>query len=119
MITALLAKNAKMSATLQVHDQLIQALRLRTARLKKQVFGKSSEKVEREVAQLEQALEDLLVAAAENKIMSAEAPEEPAVSTSEESLQSRPLRRRPRVSENAVFERRELDPGHCCPTCGG
>ena len=41
MIAALQAENAKMSATLQAHDQLIQTLRLRIARLKKQVFGKS------------------------------------------------------------------------------
>ena len=27
--------------------------------------------------------------------------------------------RRPRVSANAVRERRELDPGTCCPDCGG
>ncbi|MDQ0560995.1 hypothetical protein QO004_002788 [Rhizobium mesoamericanum] len=42
MIAALQAENAKMSATLQAHDQLIQSLRLRIAKLKKQVFGKSS-----------------------------------------------------------------------------
>ena len=29
------------------------------------------------------------------------------------------MRRRPRVSEKAVRERRELDPGTCCPECGG
>ena len=74
MIAALQAENAKMSATLQAHDQLIQRLRLRIAKLKKQVFGKSSEKI---------------------------------------------TRRRPRVSEKAVRERRELDPGNCCPDCGG
>ncbi|MGO6748335.1 transposase, partial [Rhizobium ruizarguesonis] len=65
MIAALQAENAKMSATLQAHDQLIQTLRLRLAKLKKQVFGKSSEKIEREIEQLELALEDLLIAAAE------------------------------------------------------
>lgn len=59
MIAALQAENAKMSATLQAHDQLIQSLRLRIAKLKKQVFGKSSEKIEREIEQLELALEDL------------------------------------------------------------
>ncbi|RVJ91259.1 transposase, partial [Sinorhizobium meliloti] len=66
MIAALQAENAKMSATLQAHDQLIGELRLRIAKLKKQVFGKSSEKIEREIQQLELALEDLLIAAAEN-----------------------------------------------------
>ena len=43
MIAALQAENARMSATLRAHDQLIQALRLRIAKLKKQVFGQSSE----------------------------------------------------------------------------
>lgn len=40
LITALQAENAKISATLRAHDQLIQTLRLRIAKLKKQVFGK-------------------------------------------------------------------------------
>ena len=65
MIAALQAENARMSATIRAHDQLIQVLRLRIAKLKKQAFGESSEKVEREIEQLELALEDLLIAAAE------------------------------------------------------
>lgn len=60
MIAVLQAENAKISATLRVHDQLVQALRLRIAKLQKLAFGKSSEKVEREIKQLELALEDLL-----------------------------------------------------------
>jgi hypothetical protein len=44
MIAALQAENARMSATLQAHEQLVQALRLRIAKLQKQAFGKSSEK---------------------------------------------------------------------------
>ncbi len=55
MIAALQAENAKMSATLRAHDQLIQDLRLRIARLRKQAFGRSSEKIEREIQQLELA----------------------------------------------------------------
>ena len=66
MIAALQAENAQMSATIRAHDQLIQTLRLRIAKLKKQAFGKSSEKIEREIEQLELALEDLLIAAAES-----------------------------------------------------
>jgi len=49
MIAALQSENAKISATLRVHDQLVQALRLRIAKLQKLAFGKSSEKVEREI----------------------------------------------------------------------
>ena len=66
MIAELQAENAKISATLRVHDQLVQALRLRIAKLQKLAFGKSSEKIEREIEQLELALEDLLVAVAED-----------------------------------------------------
>ena len=66
MIATLQAQNAKLTVTLRAHDQMIQELRLRIAKLKKQVFGKSSEKIEREIEQLELALEDLLIAAALN-----------------------------------------------------
>ena len=58
--TQIVAENAKISATLRVHDQLVQALRLRIAKLQKLTFGKSSEKIEREIEQLELALEDLV-----------------------------------------------------------
>jgi hypothetical protein len=65
MIAALRAENAQITATLRAHDLLVQALRVRIAKLKKQAFGKSSEKIEREIEQLELALEDLQVAMAE------------------------------------------------------
>jgi transposase len=55
LIAALQAEDAKISATLRAHDQLIQTLRLRIAKLKKQVFGTSSEKIERELEQLVRA----------------------------------------------------------------
>jgi transposase len=121
MIAALQAQNAKMSATLHAHDQLIQILRLRIAKLKKQVFGKSSEKIEREIEQLELALEDLLIAAAEGSsepINEVEEAEVAFVGPSQDAP-AKAMRRRPRVSETTVRERRELDPGNCCPECGG
>ena len=65
MIAALQAENQKMSASLRAHDLLVQALRVRIAKLQKQKFGPSSEKIEREIEQLELALEDLQVALAE------------------------------------------------------
>ena len=110
------AENAKMSATLRVHDQLVQALRLRIAKLQKLAFGKSSEKIEREIEQLELALEDLLVAVAEDD----DAPiDEGRMSRARMSSAAPALRRRPRVSDATPRERRELDPGACCPDCGG
>ena len=107
------AENAKISATLRVHDQLVQALRLRIAMLQKLAFSKSSEKIEREIEQLELALEDLLVAVAEDdKAPIDEGQDEP----SSESADAPALRRRPRVTDATPRERRELDPGACCPT---
>ena len=119
MIAALQAENAKMSATLQAHDQLIQTLRLRIAKLKKQVFGKSSEKIEREIEQLELALEDLLIAASEGNTAPVDEADETASVVPLANASEKIVRRRPRVSDKAVRERRELDPGSCCPECGG
>jgi transposase len=98
MIAALQAENAKMSATLRAHDQLVQTLRLRIAKLKKQVFGKSSEKVEREIEQLELALEDLLIAAAESDTTPMDEDKaEPAAPTGETAA-ARVCRMPPRAS---------------------
>ncbi len=99
MIVTLQAQNAKMSATLQAHDQLIQTLRLRIARLKKQVFGRSSEKIEREIEQLELALEDLLIATAESDAGLINEADEAASAAPVASVPERIMRRRPRVSE--------------------
>ena len=110
------SENAKMVVTLRVHYQLVQALRLRTAKLQKLAFGKSSEKIEREIEQLELALEDLLVAVAEED----GAPiDEGHNEPSPEAADAPALRRRPRVSDATPRERRELDPGTCCTDCDG
>ena len=55
MIAQLQAQNTKLTTTLRAHDLVVQALRLQIAKLRKQAFGKSSEKIEREkaVAQVE------------------------------------------------------------------
>ncbi len=118
MIAALQAENARMSATLQAHEQLVQALRLRIAKLQKQAFGKSSEKIEREIAQLELALEDLLVAAAEQRNEPTGEEDAELLAAVAGTAELRP-RRRPRVSDATPRERRELNPGTCCPDCGG
>jgi len=56
MIAALEAENGqlqedadRMAATLRAHEALVQALQLQIARLRKQKFGASSEKIEREI----------------------------------------------------------------------
>lgn len=104
---------------MRAHDQLIQTLRLRIAKLKKQVFGQSSEKIEREIEQLELALEDLLIASAESETAVPDGAPEAASFEPAEETADRPSRRRPRVSDSTPRERQELDPGSCCPDCGG
>lgn len=121
IIASLEAENAKLSATLRAHDLLVQTLRTRIAKLQKQAFGKSSEKIEREIEQLELALEDLQVAMAEAD----DAPMVEDDTTQEDtgpgdaSAKDKLPHRRPRISDSAPRERRELDPGDNCPDCGG
>ena len=119
LIASLQAENAQILATLRAHDHLIQTLRARIAKLRKQVFGQSSEKIEREIAQLELALEDLMVAAAESSTAAVEAPPEIVETIVEPDTTDRATRRRPRVSADTPRERQELDPGSWCPDCGG
>mgnify|MGYP005995319221 FL=1 len=119
MIATLQAENAKISATLRAHDQLVQALRLRIAKLQKQAFGASSEKIEREIEQLELALEDLLVAVAEAEDEPLDEDEAPAPASAASEPVENKLRRRPSVSKATPRERRKLDPGAACPDCGG
>lgn len=121
IIASLEAENAKLSATLRAHDLLVQTLRTRIAKLQKQAFGKSSEKIEREIEQLELALEDLQVAMAEaDGAAGPDADVEDDITTSNEAApEEKAPRRRPRISKDAPRERRELDPGDSCPECGG
>jgi len=118
MIAALQAENDKMSATLRAHDLLIQTLRVRIAKLQKQAFGASSEKISREIEQLELALEGLQVALAEADDSPPDGSDEAESAPPQAPEQKKP-RRRPRVSEGTPRERRELDPGETCPDCGG
>ena len=100
MITQLQAENAKLTTTVRAHDLIVQALRLQIARLRKQAFGKSSEKIEREIEQLELALEDVLVAIAQQGLVTSDQdnPEaEPVAASADTGSRPRPSRR-PRVS---------------------
>jgi transposase len=125
MIAALTVENARMSvevermtATLRAKDLLVQALQARIAKLRRQRFGPSSEKIEREIAQLELALEDLQVAFVEgDEPDDADTPIEP--DGGKALAESAKPRRRPRVAEGTPRERRILDPGAACPDCGG
>jgi transposase len=103
IIADLQAENAKLAATVRAHDLVVQALRLRIAKLKKQAFGKSSEKIEREIEQLELALEDILVAAAQTAALPSDAEED---ETTAHVDSARSMARRPRVASDTPRERR-------------
>lgn len=106
---------ARLQTAERAYEALVQALKVRIAKLRKQKFGPSSEKIEREIEQLQLALEDLEVAMA-----ASDSSPQPEPDSSEEA--ARPQRRRrgkPRVDPATRREREVLDPGECCPQCGG
>ncbi|MGZ0075247.1 IS66 family transposase (plasmid) [Sphingobium limneticum] len=121
LIAQLQAQNKKLTTTLRAHDLVVQALRLQIARLRKQAFGKSSEKIEREIEQLEFALEDVLVSVAQQGLVTSDLDDseaQAAAASAETTPEPRPSRR-PRVSADTPRQRHELDPGSTCPECGG
>ena len=108
---------ARLTASARAYEALVQALKIRIARLQRQKFGPSSEKIEREIEQLQLTLEDLEVAMA-----AAGTPTGPDdTELQPEAALASPQRRRgkPRVADHAPRERIVLDPGDRCPECGG
>ena len=112
---------AGIAAANRAYEALVQALKITIARLKKQRFGPSSEKIEREIEQLELALESLEAArAAADPASDPDGTDEAGADAAapEERL---PPRRRgvPRIASDAPRETIVLDPGERCPDCGG
>lgn len=119
-IAELKAMVVSMQASLRAHEVLIQSLRIQIARLKRQKFGASSEKIEREIKQLELALEGLEIAQAEQNTGREEVDGGDAdVATGTKGETPAKRRRKPRVSDNTPRERIVLDPGEDCPHCAG
>ncbi|HEX6687788.1 MAG TPA: IS66 family transposase [Solirubrobacterales bacterium] len=118
IILAQRAEALRMAASVRAYEALIQALRIRIAKLKRQKFGSSSEKIEREIDQLRLALEDLEVAMATAEATAASA--EPTARADARCERALPRRRgKPRIDATTVRERVVLDPGERCPDCGG
>src|SRR3546814_17867538 len=86
----------RFAATERAFDALVQALKIRIAKLQKQKFGPSSEKIESEIEQLQLALEDLEIALSAADTSAAPDQDEPA-----DPPDTSPRRRRgkPRVVE--------------------
>lgn len=118
IILAQRAEAERMAASVRAYEALVQALRIRIAKLKRQKFGPSSEKIAREIEQLSLALEDLEVAMAITEATAAPTDAEAGPETSGERASPR-RRGKPRIAETTVRERVVLDPGERCPECGG
>ena len=115
IIAAQASQIQELSRSNRAYEALIDALRVQIVRLKKQKFGASSEKVARNIEQLELALEGLEVARA---AIDTSADEEDVGAPPPKT--SSPRRRgKPVLSEHVLTERRTLDPGSQCPDCGG
>ena len=96
-------------AARRVDQAQIQSLKLQLAYLKRQQYGRSSEQLSEQIAQLELTLEDLEAAATEAVV----SPDEPAA---HEKRTRRPLPAHlPR--ENRIHN--PLPEGDSCPSCGG
>ncbi|HCO55263.1 MAG TPA: IS66 family transposase, partial [Pelagibacterium sp.] len=115
IIAAQASQIQELSRSNRAYEALVDALRVQIVRLKKQKFGASSEKVARNIEQLELALEGLEVARA---AIDRSADEDEAVAPPQKTASSR-RRGKPALSEHVLTERRTLDPGSECPDCGG
>ena len=105
------ARIAELEAALAARDTLIETLRLQLAQLKRMSFGQSSEKLTRQIEQLELALEEL-----EGEAAVADVAATPSVTGNERPA---PIRQFPDHLHRC--ERRiEPEAGSCsCPDCGG
>jgi transposase len=114
---ALKALVLQLRSELRARDLLIESLRIRILRLRRQKHGASSEKIAREIEQLELVLEGVQIADAE--ATDAPVDESDAADAPAGVDQAKKPRRRPRVSETTPRQRVLFDPGEDCPACGG
>ena len=117
IIAAQQAEIQKLTSSARAYETLIEALRIQIVRLRKQKYGASSEKIAREIEQLELALEGLEIERAAANLNPEEPGDEPASTCPERPTPRR--RGKPRLNGEVIRERIVLDPGTCCPDCGG
>lgn len=105
------ARIAELEAALAARDTLIETLRFQLAQLKRATFGQSSEKLVRQIEQLELTLEEL---EGEAEVADARKKDTPAIA-------DRPAPVRALPEHLPRYEQRiEPDAGTCaCPACGG
>ena len=101
---------------LQARDIMIAQLKLNLDKLKRFQFGRSSEKLQRQIDQLELALEDLETGEA----VALSEPEHRADKKEDKDQDAvNPRRGRQKLPAHLRRQRTVLDPGEICPDCGG
>ena len=101
---------------LKARDVVIEQLQLNLDKLKRSQFGQSSEKVQRQIDQLELALEDLRTDRAAKQ---AEADSDADDQAEDGNKKGKKKRGRKKLPAHLPRERSVLDPGDSCPDCGG
>lgn len=102
----------RLSAQLHSRDVLIEKMKLQLAQLKRMKFGRSSEQLDAQIAQLELSLEELEANAAEAPIATA--------STTPANSAIKPARQALPADLPCESHRYEPHTGSCnCPQCGG
>ncbi len=86
----------------------IEHMKLLIAKLKRMQFGRSSEKLDREIEQMELQLEELQISHRRVE----------AATTAEQPQQEEPVKRKP-LPDHLPRERRVYEPDCACPDCGG
>lgn len=105
----------RLSAQLQTRDVLIERLKLQLAQLKRMKFGRSSEQLDAQIAQLELRLEELEANAAEVPLATAS-----TTPTSTPLTPAKPTRQVLPADLPRELHRHEPSTGTCsCPQCGG
>ncbi len=118
MVLALQGKVESLEGNERSFLELISHLRLTLTKLRKQRFGSSSEKIDRQIEQLELALEHALIAHPSQSPEEDQLPVPDLISdTPDEPV--KPTRGKPRVRGDVERERITLEPQGNCPDCGG
>ena len=123
----LLAKDAELTAAkegVKVKVLELEKLKIELARLKRMKFGRSSERLEREIKQMELLIEDLEAETAGDQSIDEPAPAETAPEAADtqpgEPNKAKPASRGPRrFPEHLPRKPVVHDPGDTCAECGG
>jgi len=110
---------AQLEAKVRARDVLVEALKIKIARLRRQRFGRSSEKLKNEIEQLQLALEELEIDDAALVDVDHGDDDEPADTPATPGSTPKRGRRKLDLPEEAPREVIVLDPGETCRECGG